>query len=133
MLELDACDSNFPIRSNSVAWFCWISDTDAETETDTDTDADIFNDIGGVVRNEVLDENSKPISKIYEYDIIYLFFSNLNRIDKIMNEYLFRNCQGCQIPLENEATVFKCETCNKPYCIECDIFIHETLHSCPSC
>ena len=31
MLELDACDSNCPIRSNMMAWFCMISDTDVVT------------------------------------------------------------------------------------------------------
>lgn len=59
--------------------------------------------------NNDLDHNSRPVGKIYH------------------------NCHGCQIPLANESTVFKCETCHKPFCIECDIFIHETLHSCPGC
>jgi len=46
---------------------------------------------------------------------------------------IYENCYGCQIPVMKEKTIFMCETCKNVYCIECDIFIHETLHSCPSC
>ncbi|KAJ1919176.1 hypothetical protein H4219_002123 [Mycoemilia scoparia] len=28
---------------------------------------------------------------------------------------------------------YKCPKCQKQFCIECDIFIHENLHNCPGC
>jgi transcription initiation factor TFIIH subunit 2 len=46
---------------------------------------------------------------------------------------VYENCYGCQQPLNSEKTAFQCDSCKNVYCIECDIFIHETLHSCPSC
>ncbi|XP_036325640.1 general transcription factor IIH subunit 2 [Rhagoletis pomonella] len=45
------------------------------------------------------------------------------------------NCYACQKPL-TEATdknVYRCEKCTQIYCIDCDIFIHETLHTCVGC
>ncbi|KAG9354377.1 hypothetical protein JZ751_001084 [Albula glossodonta] len=29
--------------------------------------------------------------------------------------------------------VFTCPVCRTVFCVECDLFIHETLHCCPSC
>ncbi len=43
------------------------------------------------------------------------------------------NCFGCQQDISTEKSVFQCNVCKNAFCIECDIFIHETLHSCPSC
>ncbi|KAI9500522.1 Ssl1-like-domain-containing protein [Coemansia spiralis] len=28
---------------------------------------------------------------------------------------------------------FKCPSCKHEFCLDCDIFIHETLHNCPGC
>ncbi|KAJ2815734.1 hypothetical protein FBU31_006820 [Coemansia sp. 'formosensis'] len=28
---------------------------------------------------------------------------------------------------------YRCPRCKHDYCLECDIFIHETLHNCPGC
>ncbi|KAH3827488.1 hypothetical protein DPMN_129423 [Dreissena polymorpha] len=41
-------------------------------------------------------------------------------------------CYGCQIKIR-DPTVYRCRRCNNLFCIDCDIFVHETLHSCPGC
>lgn len=44
-------------------------------------------------------------------------------------------CYSCQ-KIFNETSdkkVYKCELCHQYYCIDCDIFIHETLHVCVGC
>ncbi|XP_035697454.1 general transcription factor IIH subunit 2-like [Branchiostoma floridae] len=45
---------------------------------------------------------------------------------------LSRFCTGCQVQL-NGPVVYCCTRCSRPFCIDCDLFIHETLHSCPGC
>ncbi|XP_030385499.1 general transcription factor IIH subunit 2 [Scaptodrosophila lebanonensis] len=46
-----------------------------------------------------------------------------------------RKCYGCQKVLSapHDKMVFKCSHCKQFYCIDCDIFIHETLHACVGC
>ncbi|XP_056140517.1 general transcription factor IIH subunit 2 [Lampris incognitus] len=43
-----------------------------------------------------------------------------------------RFCQACQGELKDKS-VFTCPACNSVFCVECNIFIHDTLHCCPSC
>lgn len=43
-----------------------------------------------------------------------------------------RFCEACQGELKDKS-VFTCLACKKVFCVECDIFIHDTLHCCPSC
>ncbi|XP_056647580.1 general transcription factor IIH subunit 2 [Diorhabda sublineata] len=43
-------------------------------------------------------------------------------------------CFACQRILgEADKQVYNCPNCKKIFCIDCDIFIHETLHTCPGC
>lgn len=43
-------------------------------------------------------------------------------------------CYACQKQLnDTDKHIYKCDTCNRVFCIDCDIFIHETLHTCPGC
>lgn len=43
-------------------------------------------------------------------------------------------CTGCSHPFPTTDRLwYKCPTCNKYFCTECDLFIHETLHTCPGC
>lgn len=41
-------------------------------------------------------------------------------------------CYSCQKKII-EKNVYKCEVCWKLFCIDCDLFIHEVLHTCPGC
>ncbi|KAI1296870.1 General transcription factor IIH subunit 2 [Halotydeus destructor] len=40
------------------------------------------------------------------------------------------NCFGCKIDATVGAT---CETCSNYFCIDCDVFIHDSMHLCPGC
>lgn len=42
-------------------------------------------------------------------------------------------CQGCLGSYSRNNLQMKCTTCQQVYCIDCDLFIHESLHNCPSC
>ncbi|KAI8489884.1 General transcription factor IIH subunit 2 [Branchiostoma belcheri] len=49
-----------------------------------------------------------------------------------LDSELSRFCTGCQVQLKGPM-VYCCTRCTRPFCIDCDLFIHETLHSCPGC
>lgn len=53
---------------------------------------------------------------------------------EVPNENQFSNCYACQRQFfDVDKTLFKCPKCEKIYCIDCDIFIHDTLHTCVGC
>ncbi|CAL1548578.1 unnamed protein product [Lymnaea stagnalis] len=41
-------------------------------------------------------------------------------------------CYACQIEIL-DPHVYVCGKCEKYFCLDCDLFAHETLHSCPGC
>ncbi|KAJ1209045.1 hypothetical protein NDU88_004424 [Pleurodeles waltl] len=43
-----------------------------------------------------------------------------------------RFCEGCQGELKDQ-NVYVCPTCQHVFCVECDLFVHESLHCCPGC
>ncbi|NWU51018.1 TF2H2 factor, partial [Dromas ardeola] len=43
-----------------------------------------------------------------------------------------RYCQGCQGEMKDQ-NVFICKVCQNAFCVECDLFIHDSLHCCPGC
>lgn len=43
-----------------------------------------------------------------------------------------RLCHSCHRFL-SEVHAYKCILCSHMFCIDCDLFIHEILHSCPGC
>uniref|UniRef100_A0A8C6MEV0 Ral transcription factor IIH subunit 2 n=1 Tax=Nothobranchius furzeri TaxID=105023 RepID=A0A8C6MEV0_NOTFU len=49
-------------------------------------------------------------------------------------EKLLKNrfCQACQRELEDK-TMFSCPSCHHVFCLDCDLFIHDSLHCCPCC
>ncbi|KRX88184.1 General transcription factor IIH subunit 2 [Trichinella pseudospiralis] len=50
-------------------------------------------------------------------------------IDKHMKKELY--CAGCFSAIEVKSYV--CPDCRQDFCINCDLLIHETMHSCPGC
>ncbi|XP_011089329.1 general transcription factor IIH subunit 2 [Sesamum indicum] len=48
-----------------------------------------------------------------------------------------KNCFGCQQSLLNPgnmpASCVSCPKCKQYFCLDCDIYIHESLHNCPGC
>ncbi|XP_054254244.1 general transcription factor IIH subunit 2-like protein isoform X3 [Indicator indicator] len=43
-----------------------------------------------------------------------------------------RYCQGCQGEITDQ-NVYICKVCQNGLCVECDLFVHDTLHCCPGC
>ncbi|XP_061881169.1 general transcription factor IIH subunit 2 [Entelurus aequoreus] len=43
-----------------------------------------------------------------------------------------RFCHSCQGPLKDKS-MLTCPTCHNIFCMDCDDFIHDSLHCCPSC
>eukprot|EP01134_Creolimax_fragrantissima_P005459 CFRG5459T1 len=42
-------------------------------------------------------------------------------------------CDGCHCRHVPKSGVSACPECKQQFCIECEIFVHEVLHSCPGC
>ncbi|XP_022157930.1 general transcription factor IIH subunit 2 [Momordica charantia] len=62
--------------------------------------------------------------------------------DKVLNDprhRLPKVCFGCQESLMNSGTGnsqgirVSCPKCKQHFCLDCDIYIHESLHNCPGC
>ncbi|XP_074787518.1 general transcription factor IIH subunit 2 isoform X5 [Athene noctua] len=43
-----------------------------------------------------------------------------------------RCCQGCQGEMKDQ-NVYICKACQNAFCVECDLFVHDSLHCCPGC
>ncbi|XP_054286484.1 general transcription factor IIH subunit 2-like [Macrosteles quadrilineatus] len=44
------------------------------------------------------------------------------------------HCYACRHKFsDRDKYVYQCETCSRVFCLECDMFIHDTLHTCPGC
>ncbi|XP_073535533.1 general transcription factor IIH subunit 2 isoform X3 [Phyllobates terribilis] len=41
-------------------------------------------------------------------------------------------CRGCDGELKDQQ-VYMCTVCDCVFCVECDLFIHDSLHCCPGC
>merc|ERR1712038_142576 len=48
---------------------------------------------------------------------------------------IMTSCFSCvsQFSESSEAKCFRCPLCSRHFCGECDLYVHETLHSCPGC
>jgi transcription initiation factor TFIIH subunit 2 len=57
----------------------------------------------------------------------------------VAGEYESSHCFACQtefpgvVPNRATSSRYSCKDCNQHFCIDCDVFIHETLHNCPGC
>lgn len=43
-----------------------------------------------------------------------------------------QTCFACMVPIVDKH-VYHCTKCKEGFCLECDLFIHDTLHTCPGC
>ncbi|KAJ8895283.1 hypothetical protein PR048_000608 [Dryococelus australis] len=44
------------------------------------------------------------------------------------------HCFACQRQfIEHDKHKYQCPTCKQIFCLDCDLFVHETLHTCPGC
>ena len=46
---------------------------------------------------------------------------------------IITSCKGCFEEFNITSLVMQCPSCNNVFCIECDLFIHNSLHNCPGC
>lgn len=44
-----------------------------------------------------------------------------------------KNCFGCLAAFENHHNQYQCLSCQNLFCVDCDLFCHDTLHNCPGC
>lgn len=62
-------------------------------------------------------------------------YHHLFPVEEFIEEQIWEgkdnHCYSCN--LTESTSLFKCNHCNKSFCHECDLFIHETLHVCPGC
>ncbi len=42
-------------------------------------------------------------------------------------------CYGCLRNILSGGLAFSCPSCLHIYCVDCDLFIHDSLHNCPGC
>lgn len=43
-------------------------------------------------------------------------------------------CKGCMEPLCRQGKlILRCPDCRHFFCVECDLFVHDSLHNCPGC
>jgi transcription initiation factor TFIIH subunit 2 len=47
--------------------------------------------------------------------------------------YDIKHCAGCLSRFPDESIRSRCPNCSQQYCVDCDVFIHESLHNCPGC
>ncbi|XP_068846867.1 general transcription factor IIH subunit 2 isoform X4 [Capricornis sumatraensis] len=43
-----------------------------------------------------------------------------------------RFCYACQGELKDQH-VYVCSVCQNVFCVDCDVFVHDSLHCCPGC
>jgi transcription initiation factor TFIIH subunit 2 len=44
-----------------------------------------------------------------------------------------KSCEGCTFVFSSDSMKMQCPKCQGIFCVECDIFIHDSLHNCPGC
>lgn len=71
--------------------------------------------------------------------------SNSSSSNTNAKQYKSERCYSCQLefPIANNeeydwrivksSSRYECEDCGNDFCIDCNVFIHETLHNCPGC
>lgn len=64
-------------------------------------------------------------------------YRNCPTLESQMSSLLKRThlrCSGCSVLLRKDAVLrVVCPSCTNPFCVDCDVFIHESLHNCPVC
>lgn len=64
----------------------------------------------------------------------YHYLFPVKHFDEVDFNETLKNCFGCQKKLTSlDKKVYVCEKCSHSFCLDCEIFIHESLHTCPGC
>lgn len=82
---------------------------------------------------------STHLARSYHHLMPLKTFQEVPVSDKFPTEFCF-SCHKRFPQLKNNKTGelltssrYRCEHCDKHFCIDCDVFIHEMLHNCPGC
>ena len=76
-------------------------------------------------------ELSVTLEKIDGKDKLLAIYNDKGEEKK---SYYIKYCNGCLDMFPNDTEIaFRCQNCQKTYCVSCDLFIHEHLHQCPNC
>ncbi|WWC91893.1 uncharacterized protein L201_006842 [Kwoniella dendrophila CBS 6074] len=70
-------------------------------------------------------------------------------IEDVMNSSTSETCFGCDVEFPDASTIdegvaqvedgvsptgrYRCAKCSNDFCADCDLYIHDTLHTCPGC
>ena len=73
--------------------------------------------------------SSSHIARSYHHLFPVPLYLELDK-DRSLDEVI---CAGCTEQLVKESLQLQCPTCCQVFCFECDIFIHDSLHTCPGC
>ncbi|XP_011633340.1 general transcription factor IIH subunit 2 isoform X3 [Pogonomyrmex barbatus] len=64
----------------------------------------------------------------------YHYLFPVDPFKEVALESNFSFCFGCQKAfVQKDKKVYICGKCNQTFCLDCEIFIHEILHTCPGC
>lgn len=79
----------------------------------------------------LVDYEEVPVSESYPSSLCYgcllKFPEGTKEIDTI-------NLSGDSEKLETRiSSRYRCKKCRNDFCIDCDVFVHETVHNCPGC
>ncbi|WVQ94877.1 hypothetical protein IAU59_001961 [Kwoniella sp. CBS 9459] len=70
-------------------------------------------------------------------------------VEEVMDSSTSNTCHGCDVEFQDISTVedgfaqvedgvsptgrYRCAKCRNDFCADCDLYIHDTLHTCPGC
>ncbi|XP_014224932.1 general transcription factor IIH subunit 2 [Trichogramma pretiosum] len=64
----------------------------------------------------------------------YHYLFPIQQFQEVENRQMQTNCYACQKRFTDvDKKVYNCGKCKKIFCVDCEIFIHESLHTCPGC
>ncbi|XP_012286163.1 general transcription factor IIH subunit 2 isoform X2 [Orussus abietinus] len=64
----------------------------------------------------------------------YHYLFPIEHFQKVVDSVPLHRCYGCQKQSEQlNKKMYICNKCKQVFCMECEIFIHESLHTCPGC
>lgn len=64
----------------------------------------------------------------------YHYLFPVSAFKEVTLESNHSSCFSCQKAFtQKDKKVYTCDKCNQTFCLDCEIFIHEMLHTCPGC
>lgn len=79
--------------------------------------------------------SSSHIARSYHHLFPVPNFEEINLSEQSLSSFKSQSlsCYGCLESLLTTSLYMKCTKCLNLFCIDCDLFIHNSLHNCPGC